>query len=273
MQPRRATLWFVVPAHGRERITSICLRQLRRTCDSLAAEGLASSAVVIADDANLDTARELGFGTIVRDNKFLSAKFNDGIQLACDGRFNPRVVDYVVPFGSDDWIDYRILLERLPGPREVIAFRHAAFVDETGTQLVSREIDYRGGVGIRVYPREMMARRRRLFAEVFAPRFRPADEDLKRGCDTSILVNVTRTYGGQGPMIVYADQHVHQIVDWKSPNVPGVSNQLNSWSEIVTRFHRGVPAADPFEALRDTFPDEALDEMRAHYGQRAVVAA
>lgn len=265
-----ATLWFVVPAHGRAQLTRICLRQLRRTCDALTAEGLEACAVVIADDANLDTAREFGFATIRRDNRYLSAKFNDGIQLACDGRLNPRVVDYVVPFGSDDWIDYRVILERLPAPREVVAFRHASFVDETGKRLVTRDIDYRGGVGIRIYPRAMMARQRQVFRnpDMFAPRYRPAEEDLKRGCDTSILVNVTRTYNGNGPLIVYADRHAHQIVDWKSP-----TNQLNSWGDIVSRFHRGVAPADPFEILRGVFPDEALDEMRAHYGIREPVAA
>lgn len=267
------TLWFVVPVHGRAQLTRICLRQLRRTCGALTDTGLEASAVVVGDDENIETARKLGFAVVRRDNKALSAKFNDGIQLACDARLNPRPADFVVPFGSDDWIDYRILLERLPGAREVVAFRQASFVDETGTRLVSREIDYRGGVGIRVYPRAMMARRRRLIGDVFAPRWRPADEDLPRGCDTSILVNVTRAFQGAGPTIVYADQHPHQIVDWKSPNVRGVSNQLNSWSDIVARFRRGVEASDPFETLRSTFPEVALDEMRAHYGRRAVVAA
>lgn len=264
------SLWFVVPAHGRAQLAQICLRQLRRTCDALTAEGLDASAVVIADDENLKSARRLGFATVRRDNRFLSAKFNDGIQLACDGRLNPRVADYVVPFGSDDWIDYRVILERLPRPHEVIAYRHAAFVDETGTQLVTRDIDYRGGVGIRVYPRSLMARQRRIFAnpDIFAPRYRPADEDLKRGCDTSILVNVTRTFKGDGPVIVYADRHAHQIVDWKSRRT-----QLNSWDDIVTRFHRGIEPSDPYETLRGTFADEALAEMRAHYGIRETVAA
>lgn len=273
MRHRRPTLWFVVPAHGREQLAAICLRQLRRTCDSLTAEGLDASAVVIADDGNLDTASSLGFATIRRDNRYLSRKFNDGIQLACDRALNPRVVDYVVPCGSDDWVDHRIFLERLPLRKEVVAFRRAAFVDETGSRIVAREIDYRGGVGIRVYPREMMARQRQIVPGLFAPPFRPADEDLGRGCDTSILVNVTKTYSGNAPMIVYADVHPYQIVDWKSPNVPGVSKQLNSWGDVASRFRRGEQVRDPFDALADVFPAEALAEMRAHYGLRSLAAA
>lgn len=52
-----SSLWFIVPAHGRAQLARICLGQLRRTCDALNAEGIAATAVVIADDENLDTAR------------------------------------------------------------------------------------------------------------------------------------------------------------------------------------------------------------------------
>jgi hypothetical protein len=270
----RPALWFVVPAHGRLEIARICLRQLRRTCDALEQEGIDASAVVIADDENLDTALDLGFATVRRENSFLSAKFNDGIQVACDHRLNPRVVDFVVPCGSDDWVDHRIFLGQLPGPREMLAFQLAAFVDETGTQIVSRPITYQGGVGIRVYPRQMMGRRRLLGRDrdtrelVYAPPFRPADEDRRRACDTTILVNVKRTYKGDGPRIRYGDIHEYQIVDWKSRG-----EQLNAWTDIVNRFPGGHGPTDPFETLRNIFPSEALDEMRAHYGVREVAVA
>lgn len=269
----RPSLWFVVPAHGRKDLSAICLRQLRSTCDALVDEGIDASAVVVADDGNLDTARELGFATVRRSNQFLSAKFNDGIQLACDPSLNPRPADYVVPCGSDDWVDHRIFLQGLPSGHTVLAFRHAAFVDETGSQIVSREITYEGGVGIRVYPRSMLARRRRLGRDrrtgqlVYAPRYRPADEDRERACDTSILVNVKKTFNGAGPLIRYADLHPFQIVDWKS-----AAQQLNQFDAIVGRFPRGERPSDPFETLRTIFPSEPLDEMRAHYGHAAVPA-
>src|SRR4051794_2342619 len=105
------SLFFIVPAAGRESLARVCLRQLRRTCDALQAEGIDANAVVIADDRNLRTATELGFGTVRRDNHFLARKFNDGIQLACDPQINERPVDYVVPCGSDDWVDHRLFLD------------------------------------------------------------------------------------------------------------------------------------------------------------------
>ena len=72
---------------------------------------------MIADDENLDTAAELGFATVRRDNRFLARKYNDGIQLALDPSVNPRPADYAVPFGSDDWVDHRIFHRLPPGMR------------------------------------------------------------------------------------------------------------------------------------------------------------
>lgn len=239
------TLWFVVPAHGRLALSAICLRQLRRTCDALTGEGIEASAVVIACDENLETARELGFGTIERDNRFLSRRFNDGIQLACDPAYNPRPVDYVVPCGSDDWVDHRLFLE-LPPADTVRAFRRLAFVREDGREMTTRHLTYAGGCGIRIYPRQVLERLD----------YRPADEDRRRGCDTSILGNLTHA----GPLlrVVYGATDARQIVDWKSPG-----EQLNGYGELQS--HRLLWQGDPFDELADVFPPAALEEMAAHY--------
>ena len=245
-------LWFVVPAAGRIDLSRICLRQLRRTCDALVEHGILATAVVIAEDENLDTADELGFGTIRRDNRFLARKYNDGIQLACDPSVNPRPADYAVPMGSDDWIDYRILLR--PPPRDaVLGFRHVAFVDESGRELTETELRYEGGVGIRVYPRALLE----------PSGYRPADEDRKRACDTSILYNAKRNYRRvhqRDFRVLYGDRHARQIVDWKSHGV-----QLNAYSTVAHR-HRGAVAGDPFQMLEGLYPEEALAEMAEHYG-------
>src|SRR4029077_15973841 len=162
-----------MPVHGRFNLTKICLQQLQRTCQDLERFSLRATAVVIGDDMNLRTARNLGFGTIVRDNRFLARKYNDGLQLACDPRLNDYPVDYAVPIGSDDWIDHRIL-RHLPARDAVLAFRHVSFVSEDGKELSEKRLAYEGGVGIRVYPRQLLE----------PSGYRPADEDRKRACDT-----------------------------------------------------------------------------------------
>ena len=242
------SLWFVVPVHGRVALTSICLRQLRRTCDALIAEGIEATAVVIADRENLHALRGVhGFGTIERDNRFLSRRFNDGIQLACDPKFNPRPADYVVPCGSDDWVDYRIFLE-LPPSDTVLGFQHMSFVREDGRELSRAKVAYVGGCGIRVYPREVVSRLG----------YRPADEDRGRGCDTSILTNLQRRL--KFMRVDHLEIDSLQIVDWKSPD-----QQINSYEGV--RRWRGREGDDPFEVLQGVFPDEALQEMQAHYAQ------
>jgi hypothetical protein len=251
------SLWFVVPVHGRLPLAQICLRQLRRTCDALYEDGVDASAVVVSDyDAlqELDVA-SLRFGWVLRDNDYTSAKFNDGIQLATDPRYNPAPVDYVVPCGSDDWLDHRLFTEPLPPPNMIFGFQQMSFVREDGKEICSPEIRYVGGAGIRIIPRQLLDR----------VGYRPADEDRKRGCDTSILANISREH----PDLEVKHWHLHarQIVDWKTPGT-----QLNAYKEIVAIHGAGSPA-DPFEELTDFYPAEALDEMRSYYESLAMVAA
>lgn len=251
------SLWFVCPVHGRLSLASICLRQLRRTCDALADEGIEATAVVIADRRNLRHLRELdslhGFGTIERDNAFLSRRFNDGFQLACDPAFNPRPSDYAVPIGSDDWVDHRIFTD-LPPADTVLGFQHCSFVSPDGREMTSTHLKVIGGCGIRVYPRQVLA----------ATGYRPADEDRVRGCDTSALNNTTVAF----PALKIAHRVIdsRQIVDFKSEDM-----QVTPYDSIYAR-HRGSKV-EPFAELAGFYPDDALEAMASHYGVRELVAA
>jgi hypothetical protein len=218
---------------------------LRRTCDALKTEGIEATAVVIGDDENLRTARELGFGTSVQGNEFLGRKFNDGYQLACDPEFNPRPADYVMPYGTDDWVDHRILLD-LPPPDTILAFNTICMVREDGQEMTARHLDNQGGVGLRVYPRHLIAK----------AGFRPADEDRNSGCDTSTLHNIKSF---TSPKITYGQIDPRQIVDWKSE-----TTQVTPYAAM--RFRRVVQSwSDPFDALTGLYPEKALAEMQVLY--------
>jgi hypothetical protein len=251
------SLWFCVPVHGRIPLARICLRQLRRTCDALCEDGVNASAVIVSDEDTLAEIDVLGlrFGWVVRDNDYTSARFNDAISLATDPRYNPHPVDYVVPCGSDDWVDHRLFTEPLPPPNTIFGFQHMSFVREDGREICSPKIGYDGGSGIRIIPRQLLEK----------VGYRPADEDRRRGCDTSILANVRRAH----PDLEVKHWHLHdrQIVDWKTPGI-----QLNSYKE-VTAIHGAGSPADPFEVLADFYPAEALEEMRSYYDSLALVAA
>lgn len=244
------SLWFIVPAHGRVDLTRVCLRQLARTCDELTARGLHASAVVIADDENLDTAASLGFATVERENRPLGRRWNDGFELA--GR---NGVDYVVPFGSDDWVDATLIRENLPGHGEVRCSTLSAVVREDAGRLARLKITYDGGDGIRTYATSTL----------HELGYRPMEDDRDRAMDTSLLRGVSRALK-RPPKFVYRDVHPLQIVDWKS-----ASTQLNSFDACLT-FQHG-PLIDPWEALEGVYPAEALAEMRALHGSRDRVAA
>ena len=202
----------------------------------------------------LDTARELGFGTVERENSFVSAKYNDGIQVAADPAYNPRPADYIVPCGSDDWVDYRLFLD-LPNSTTVVGFQRLSFVRPDGLEMVQRTVQVPGGCGIRIYPSGLMA----------SLDYRPADEDRRRACDTSILTNLRRAVGFH---IEHRDLDPKQIVDWKSRDI-----QLNPYESLT--FHRTFAnPQDPFEALADLYPAVALMQMAEHYGRvRSAVLA
>lgn len=242
-------IWFIVPVHGRLQLAQICLRQLRHTCNTLTEAGIAASAVVISDSSTLSQLepQTLGFATVERDNQFLGRKFNDGIQLATDPAFNPHPADYIVPLGSDDWVDHRLFLDP-PPPDTIVGFQHMTFVREDGQEMVTAHLNYQGGAGIRIIP-----------AQLVEPLgYRPADEDRYRACDTSILTNIRMIHRGH---VNVEHRHLHdaQIVDWKS-----TSEQLNSYQNIA-QARRCEITGDPFTALADIYPADALAAMEAYY--------
>lgn len=248
------SLWFVMPVHGRLPLARICLRQLRRTCDALGEAGVEATAVIVAEKDELATLLldELGFASIPMGNEFLSRRFNAGILLAFEKTYNPRPADYVVPIGSDDWVDWR-LFTNLPAPDTMVGFQRISFVREDGREMTCRHLNYDGGSGIRIYPRQLM--------EPLS--FWPGD-DRKRACDTGILTALRGCWGDE-MKISYPWNDARSLVDWKSP-----TEQLNTYDGVG--IHRGESMGDPFEELAEFFPAEALEEMQAHYGLMPVAA-
>lgn len=229
-----STLWFIVPAHGRLEIANVCLRQLRRTCEALGDRGIAASAVVIADDENLDIARSVGFNTVERDNAFLGRKMNDGYELA--GR---EQVDYMVPIGSDDWIDPDWI--RLPNPDETIATHLSAVVNEDCTRISLLDIWF--GDGVRVYTRQTLER----------AGFRPADDDRKRAIDAATHKGVKHA----AAKIIWHDTTALSIVDFKS------KENLNDYDGCMRHFGSRKERADVWEQLGSVYPADAISEMQA----------
>lgn len=238
----RPSLWFVIPAHGRLALAEVCLRQLARTCATLTEHGLPATAVVIADDQNLDIAAEHGFHTVEQANAPLGRKINDGYEYA--GRAG---ADYLAAFGTDDWIDPQFILDAdLPRPDTIRCNRLSAVVSEDGQHIASLRIPYDGGDGVRIMPRQLLA----------PFKFRPAKEHAPRALDTSVM---TRLQAHHNLRVVYHDSHPWQIIDWKS------ETQLNSYQRCLA-FQEGPELADPFAVVAAHYPPVAVAEMQELYG-------
>lgn len=241
------SLVFVVPAYRRFDLTRICLRQLRRACDTLEEGGMHATAVVVADDDNLKAADALGFAPLSRPNQPLGRKFNDGIEHAC--RLS---ADVVVPLGTDNWVDPAFVAASIPSDNRIVAHRLCALVDEWGGRLQRLRISYAGGDGIRFMPASLLEQ----------VRFRPALEGRERAIDSSMHERIRRATG-RGPLFDYRELHPLQVVGFQSLGV-----QLNAYRALKVAFADGPESRAPFHELAKVYPRQAVDEVRDLYARR-----
>jgi hypothetical protein len=243
------SLLFVTPAWQRYELTRLCLWQRRLVCDHLTEHGIHASSVVIADDENLDLAREFGFETVESPNDYLSRKFNDGYEFAGRNGF-----DYVCPIGSDSWIDAE-LLEVLPPLDLMQVSRNYAVVRGDGE--VVAEVRLQGPFGFACFtlPTHQLAR--------FG--YRPCAEDLAKGCDGSLFKAL---YGGlhRRPQTQRRELGPLDIVAFRS------EQQITPYERLVGR-HFAPEVPDPFGRLRRRYPLDLVAAVERFHHERALVAA
>jgi len=246
------TLAFVVPTFRRFDLTRVCLTQLRWTCDELERRyGIKSTAVVVGDDSSLDVAQLLGFATVTQDNAQLGRKWNDGIEYA--GKY--LGVEYIVPFGTDNWIDPALIGLYLPDDGELTVHRIFTMVHQSGDRLATCRVSYDGGDGIRTMPSALL--------EVLD--FRPCDEDRQRATDTSMRDRLGRRLGKKPPYH-YCDLHPFQIVSFQSDE-----QQLNVYDDLYTAFGTWE-SPDPWMWLATAYDEASIDAVRQVYDGRLVAA-
>jgi hypothetical protein len=233
----RPSLWFVVPAFKRYKISQVCFKAQAWACAQLKEMGVDASVVVIADDRNLDLAQKQGFYTVDRDNR-LGAKFNDGFQFAAS-----EGVEYVCPLGSDSFTDPNFFRE-LPGKNELLCTRLYSAVRKDGLRRADFRIGYVAGVG-RVFRTELLR----------GCHYRPLPEDRSRGCDTATWQAI-RNYNPA--RVRYHDPHQFTVVGFQS-NV-----QITSYATLCDRWL--IAETDrPFDELTNIYPADLVADIRACY--------
>jgi hypothetical protein len=223
------TIWFVTPAFQRYELSAVCFDQRLDVIRFLAERGIEARCVVIADDENLDLARERGFDVVESPN-VVSDKFNDGMEYA--GR---NGATWIVPIGSDSWIDPDYFLGLHDGVTRTGQFYCHVTADKIGESRVRKV----GGAGPYVFHRSVLAR----------VGFRPATPGLMRRVDSSTLA-------GLGP-IAFRPFHRHpfQYIGFRAePFITSYESLMKAWG---VREHD-----DPWGILARYYPADLVERAR-----------
>lgn len=264
-------LWLVIPVHGREGITRLCLEQKLHLADELRGR-VDVDVLVVGDDGNLDTALELGFDVLERPNRHLGRKLNDGFEWAC----REGGATHVSFVGSDDWVLPEWAAD-LPAPDRVRSARHQAFVSPGGQRLIIRLAAGAVGGAPWVIPAALLAE----------CGFRPVWRDHKMsGMDGLIVRSLSaRSMGdtrGMTPRereerrkvkrreLERFDQRpadLLRMVDFK-----GTREQISAWSTVLPthpgpKLLREFEGAEVWETLATRYPADLVARMEKFYAE------
>ena len=226
----------MTPAWQRFELTAVCLEQRKRAIAVLAEHGIEGRCVVIADDANLDIARDKGFDVVERDNQWLGRRFNDGYAYAGD-----HGATWIVPIGSDSWIDPAYFLP-MPDEGRIDRVRSShlyAAVESTRMATCNVAME-RCPAGPYVFHRDLLAR----------AGFRPTKEELNKNLDSSTIFTL------QPFRWEHRDDHELQYIGFRHP-VHIITRYANLW----TRW--GVAEyTDPWDRLAEVYDRDLVEAAR-----------
>jgi hypothetical protein len=225
------SVWFVTPAYQRFELTAICLEQRRHVIEALSAAGVEAHQVVIADDANLDIARSLGFDVVEQNNEWLGRKFNDGQEYA-----GKHGAEWIVPIGSDSWVDPRYFLP-LPFPR--LTRTSGMYAPVEPDRLAELKVGH-VGAGPHMFHRSLMA----------PVGFRPAPDEINRNTDHNSVRGFRRAVRWE-----WRDLHPLQYVGFRVP--PFITHYDRLWRRWGV-----VERTDPWERLATVYPADLVERAR-----------
>lgn len=251
-------LALVSPAWRRFEVTRLALAERRWLCDELASRGHEAWSVIVADDENLEIAREYGFDTVEMDNSDLGRKFNAGYKYAAD-----QGADVFVHVGSDDWVhpdtfailgevDLETFAAAMPPlgqsvvwrrAPQCVAQRHVTLVD-LGRGTLQRCIVL-GNYGCIPWliPRVAME----------SVGFAPIQPGLRRGIDGALVRGMRSR-----PNWVFQESDEDWCVDFKSPV------NLTPYRGLVHSLGYGE-ALDPWPVLAEKYPADLVEmAQRVH---------
>ena len=257
-------VWLVIPVHGRAGITRVCLEQKRHLVGELASAGVESHVLVVGDDENLDTARELDFQVLERPNA-LARKLNDGFAWAC----TEGGADFVSFVGSDDWMLPAFMAD-LPAPDQVRTSKWIAFVSPKGDELIVSDIQGAPGNAPWVVP-----------AGLLEPcGYRPFQpEKIRNGMDGALARSLAARRAASTPVergranvefrAKQASIFDHRPADeLRAVDFKGTREQMTAWSFVSGRRSRiRYESDDPWATLATRYPLDLVESMQRLYAE------
>lgn len=235
-------LWLVIPANGRLRVSAVAFAGIAWTVESLRREGIEATALVVAEDRNLELADIRKLETLCRPNRPLGKKWNDGYEHACR-----HGATHVMPCGSDDWIHPELIIAMIDAQNgDTIAATHSSSaVAPDGNEISLLKIPYEGGDGIRLLPASLLAEHG----------YRPTVDARDRSIDGAMRDKLSKRNRIDW---VYVDTDPLHIVDFKS------DENLTVYEKFAAAgFVTGTTTID---ALLDHYPTDLVERARVLYG-------
>jgi hypothetical protein len=232
-------LVFVTPAYRRYELSRICFAQRRNAIDRLREEGIYATCVVIADDENLDIAREFDFEVVESDNEWVGRKFNDGYEHA-----SKLGATHVAPVGSDSWVDPDFLIGTLYDD-VVTSSRHYARINQFGLLRKQLWVPVLQGVTYAV-PIGMLEK----------VAHRPCADRINRGCDGSTWQNLERA--NNGILMHWSESHSLETIGF-------VTDTNISPYESSGQRYQVSETANPFDDLIVAYPPPLVDRVQNFY--------
>jgi glycosyltransferase involved in cell wall biosynthesis len=237
----RPAVWLVSPAWRRYEVTRLVLAQRARLVTELAVRGLEAVSLIVADDENLDIAREYGSQTVEAPNKALGRKCNTGLKHACD-----HGADYIVWVGSDDWVHpdaFNPLIDRpapAKGERPPILLGHRiAAVDLQAGVLRRCNSPSRFGAIPWIIHRSLLE----------PAKFMPLRPNVDRGLDGTLIRGLKRSR--VAPTFEHYDPNPVRCVDFKS------ATNINPYS-LLSKLG-DAPEESPWPVLAEHYPQDLVD--------------
>lgn len=232
---------FVTPAFKRYALSEITFAQRAMVCKELADKGVKADCVVIADDENLEIAKQYGFHTVERDNEFLGKRFNDGHEFAGKSGF-----DFSIPVGSDMFLDSDLFV----GLTNKFTITNLyAIVKRDGKSIATMAAEWGILQAIPTRLTESMG-------------FRPCAEDVVRGCDTLTRNRIKNRMPGKVLEMVNKNLHEYECVSFQS------KQQITSFDGLVNTYKAHVfedITSEVLAPLRKYYPDALVDKIVEYY--------